>query len=431
MIDLPYESLIAVSYGLLVGFGPAVAVGLLAVGVGLAADRALPLAAGLATIPVAIGTGVAAGIFELSFAPSQGYRIATASIVAGGLGVVATSQGNRIATELPRDRAVPTVRGRTLSADAIDAVDAAGQVTIRPTGSISEFEGYPSPSPGLRTALEEDVWRVPADLPLSELERRLERRLRTDYGLSKVDVAVDGRGRASITAAPPTKGVARTLPEGTRAVTVSGLLPAGIEPGDRVAIEVGTDGNADGVTGGEDPAVEPVRGAVRAISGAGDAVAPNGSVDGAGSTVGGEPRSSLPRRRADTGFDGGRGSLTVVVETADAGRLLEADRYRIAVLPGGDANARARAVEAAALLDEAGRPITALEVPEGGAIDLDAAAPIGVRRDGSWEFAVGNENASDTAAAEPGTRTDDAAGADPPDRVFVAGAAHARAVIDR
>ena len=418
-VDLPYESLFGVSYGLLAGFAPALAVGLVAVASGIVVDRSLPLPVGLATIPVAVGTGVAAGVFEPSTALSDGYRLGMASIVAGALGVVATSQGNRIATELPRDRAVPIVRGRPLAADAIDDIDAMGQVTIRSTGSIREFEGYPSPSPGLRTALATDAWRFPADLRLSELERRLERRLRTDYGLSKVAVAVDGRGRASIAAAPPVKGVARTLPDGTRAVTVAGLLPTGIEPGDRVAISVG-----------DDDADDPIEGEVRAI---GDAD-PAGADDLAGDAAAADDSPALSpssnRHRADTGFDGGRGRLTVIVETGDAGRLLEADRYRIAVLPSGGANARA--VEAAALLAEAGQPITALEGLEDGdtGIDIDAAELLGVRRDGSWEFVGGSADAGDAEAAginaDADTDTDDAAVLEGADRAFLAGTAQNR-----
>lgn len=38
----------------------------------------------------------------------------------------------------------------------------------------------------------------PAGLPLSELERRLEERLRTDYYLAAVAVAIDSRGRTSV-----------------------------------------------------------------------------------------------------------------------------------------------------------------------------------------------------------------------------------------
>ncbi|MBZ6493613.1 hypothetical protein [Natrinema longum] len=355
MAPLPYEALIGISYGLLVGFVPAILVGLAAVGVGIALDRPLPLLVGIVPAPVAVATGIDAGVFAPGF--SHAPRIAMAAVVAGLLGVVTTNQGNRVAAELPQSRSLPVVRGPTLSVDAVDAVDAMGQVTIRPTGAIREFEGYPPLSPELRTTIEDGAWRLPADLQLSELERRLERRLRTEYGLSLVDVSIDGRGRATVAAAPPAKGVATTLSAGTRAVTVSGLLPTGIEPGDRVAIAAGD---------------ESVRGDVLSIDDGG------GSADDRGTAIGSLP---VAHRAATIGFDGGVGRVTVAVETTAATRLLDAPRHRIVVLPSGDNHA----LEAATLLEEAGRAVTSVEL---GGDSRVAAETLGVCSDDQWRFAA-------------------------------------------
>ncbi|GAB3665612.1 hypothetical protein [Halopiger thermotolerans] len=403
MIDLPSESLLGIAYGLLFGFGPALLAGLAAIAVGIGTDRSLPVSAGLATVPVAIGTGIAAGIFDPSAGLEHGSRVAFASTVAGALGIVAVAQGDQIATELPRDRAVPIVRGTALSADAIDAVDAMGQVTIRSAGAIREFDGYPSPSPALRTALAEGAWRFPADLQLSELERRLEQRLRTIHGLSAIDVAVDGRGRATITAAPPTKGVATSLPDGTRAVTVSGLLPTGIESGDRVAIGAVDADSGDG-DGDESAVAATLEGEVLAV--------------GAGEDSSVRSRSdSTEFHAADAGFDGGSGRLTVCVAASDAGRLLAADRYRIAVLPSGDAPA----FEAAALLEEAGRPIRSIGGGDAlggedadGALDADAGEVLAVHS-GEWEFV-----STGTTDAGGDLESADGATAATPTRAFVA-----------
>ncbi|WP_049925476.1 hypothetical protein [Halopiger goleimassiliensis] len=351
MVDLPYESLIGISYGLLLGFVPALLFGLAAVGVGIGRDRSVPLLAGVGTVPIALALGYWIGIFDPSTGLSQTPRLAMGAVVAGVLGVVATNQGNRIAAELPRDRTFPIVRGRALSADAIDSVDAMGQVTIRPTGAIREFDGYPPLSPALRSALEDGAWRFPADLQLAELERRLEQRLESEYGLSMVEVSIDGRGRATIAAAPPAKGVATTLSDGTRAVTIAGLLPTGIEAGDTVAID------ADGRT-----------------------------VEGDVLAVGNRPRSSEmdldlddDYRDAAAGFDGGHGQLTVAVETTAAGHLLESTTHRIAVLPSGDNHE----FEAAALLEEAGHPVTAAEPSDG---SVDSGTILGVHDGTDWRF---------------------------------------------
>lgn len=367
MVDILYESLVGIQYGLLTGFTPALGVGLIASGMGLSSGRRLPILGGALVVALAaVVTGVSIGIFDPTVERSATTRLGFAVTAAGLLGVVATSQGNQIATDLPRDRSGPIVRGKTLSADAIDAIDAAGQVTISSTGAIREYEGYPPLSRPLRTALEDGAWRFPADLQRSELARRLERRLTTEHGLARVDVSLDGRGRATITAAPPEKGVARTLSPGVRAVTVTGLLPTGIEPGDRVTIDTNE------VTVVAD--VLAVESEAYIDNGAG-AIGDH-DVDGAA------PVASRP---TTVGFDGGVGRLTVAVEPADAGRLLEATCYRIAVLPNGDNHEYV----AAALLEEAGRPVTMSEIPDDGSID--SARLLGTCHDGEWQFAIDNE----------------------------------------
>ncbi|ELY96464.1 hypothetical protein [Natrialba taiwanensis] len=356
MVDLPYESLLGVSYGLLAGTASAVLFGLIAAGVGLARDRSVPAATGLLAAPIAAAIVVFGGVHGSGPVLAQAIRLAFVGVIAGVLGVFATSQGAQIATALPQDRTFPIVRGQALSADAIDAVDAMGQVTIRPTGAIREFDGYPPLSPALRTALENGAWRFPADLQLAELEDRLERRLRTDHGLATVRVAIDGRGRATIAAAPPSKGVATTLDDGFRAVTVTGLLPTGLEPGDRVLIS------------GDETTVE------------GTALAIDDETQDATDHEFVAPAADT--QRAAIGTDGGDRRLTVAVETAAADALLESTRHRIAVQPSDDATHN-HALEAATILDDAGQPIT---VRETALAELDPATTIGVRTAGDWHW---------------------------------------------
>jgi len=348
--ELPSEVLVGVAYGLVAGPVPALAIGLFAVAVQAVTGRSVPTLAG-ATVAAgaAIAVGVGMGVFEPAAGASAAPRVGTAAVVAGSLGAVAASAGTRIGTELPREGAVRLVGGETLSADALEAVDAAGQVTIRPAGEIGSFAGYPPPDPALRTALAEDAWRLPADLQLEELERRLERRIRTDHGLSRIDVSIDGRGLATIAAAPSLEGVGTELPAGRRGVAVGGPFPAGIGTGDDVAVDVG-----DGA----------VRGEVLSVH-----------------------RSKRPPSDDCSGgrhLDDGSGDverLVVAVDTADAGRLLaDADR-RVVALP----SRNDPVLEATSLLAEAGHPVRA--------IDLDGATAtppgtIGVRTDGGWQFSV-------------------------------------------
>ncbi len=368
MESVPYESLIGISYGLLAGSSVGAIVGLIALCAGTWLDRRLPVRSGVVVTMVgAVGIGIATGLFEPG--RPNALRIATAAAIAGLLGAVGTNYGNQMATRLPRDRTATLVRGTPLSADALDAVDAVGQVTIRPTGSIREFDGYPPLPPALKTALENGAWRFPADLQLSALESRLEQRLQTEHDLAGVDVSIDDRGRATITAGPPVNDVATALEAGTRAVTVSGLLPTGIEPRDRVAIAT------PGAT---------VQGDVLAVS------------DDTRSdvehqpTAAGDQSSRSGRSGPSGGFDGGFGSLTVAVDSTAAGPLLETETTQIAVLPA-DSN---HEFEAATLLERAGRPITTVEPAE---TPLDAATTLGVRYGEQWEFSA--EPASDADEA--------------------------------
>jgi len=73
-----------------------------------------------------------------------------------------------------------------------------------------------------------------------ELETRLEDWLRTTHDLAAIDVAIDGRGRATITAAPPINDLATDVPSGWRAVSVQTLVPAGIGSGDEVLVSTAT-----------------------------------------------------------------------------------------------------------------------------------------------------------------------------------------------
>lgn len=294
MIGATTELVVGVAFGFVVGVGPAIAAGALAA-VTDCRDRGLPL-------PAAVGIGVflvacngyLVGLFEGGVGRAQVPRIGAAVLVVALLAVFAASQGERVASELPVGADRPTVRKRSLSAAAIDAVDAMGQVRIRTTGGVRDIDGYPPLSPDVRTAIEADAWRLPADLPLSALETRLATRLRTEYDLTAASVSIDGRGRATVAAAPATDGIAASVPDGWRAVSVSAPTPPGLEPG--TAVEV----------------------AARDASTAGTVL----SVDANG------------RSERGTGTDdsvGGHGAVTVAVPATDAAPLLAAERARIAV----------------------------------------------------------------------------------------------------
>ncbi|PGF17072.1 hypothetical protein CP556_13735 [Natrinema sp. CBA1119] len=338
MIETTTELIIGIAFGLVIGIGPAIAVGILGA---VFSDRgsSLPLPASVA-LGVAMATlnGYFVGVLEPGLVRTQLPRLATGTLVVAILTVSAASQGERVASELPFGAGRPTQRNRSLAAAAIDSVDAMGQVTVRTTGRIRDIDGYQSLSPDVRRALEADAWRFPADLPLSALEMRLETRLRTEYELAAVAVSIDGRARATVAAAPESGDTATAVPDGWRAVSISALLPTGLRPGDDVAVHVR----------GASVTATVLSASQRDQSGHGQA-APSLSDDlpvsgpatdsGAGfsegGTIGNGSRPAIgatnaaPRPTAET--VGGDGHVTVAVPSADADSLLAAERARIAV----------------------------------------------------------------------------------------------------
>ena len=192
-------------------------------------------------------------------------------------------------------------------------------------------------------------------------------------------MSVDGRGRATIAAAPVTHGGSRAIPDGMRAVTLSALLPTGIEAGDEVSIEAGE---------------RRVDGTVLAV-GSGHATAERGSDDGAREDDrSADERTSIGAdrglHRAGAGFDGGYGRLSVAVPTVDAGALLERDDGTVIVTPR-ETNHEFQLVT---LLERAGYAVRGVDADdhrsealvEAGDVLATHEATTGDRRGDQWRF---------------------------------------------
>lgn len=387
MISLPVEVLVGISFGILIGIVPAFAVGAIGFGLAYYEDRRLPHAAVVgAALPAAAANGYLIGVVDAGTV--QVPRYAVVALVVVILALYADSQGRALAADAPRSTELTTVRERTLSAAAIDAVDATGQVTISAAGDVRDVDGHPPLAPDVRAALESGSWRLPSDLPLSELQRRLEARLRTEHDLADVSVSIDGRGRASVAAAPSSKELARRIPDGWRAVSIRATLPTGLAPGDEVVVET-AGGKADGVVVG---------------AAANDDRSPDEEATSApgGSDTAVHDATGAIRRAGAT--DGGRGRLTVAVPTADAGVLLAEDRGRVVVEPRGARHD----FEALSLLEGAGTIVRSVFVDESvreALSEADGVRLLGVRRPGSdgdgpseWAFEPGG--ATPEAGAE-------------------------------
>lgn len=274
----------------------------------------------------------------------------------------AHSQGDRMGAEFPRRFTLKGLRERGLSAEAVERVGRFGQVRLRATGEVGDVEGYPPLPDDLRTTIRDGEWTFPADLPLSELERRLAERLRTEHDLAEVTVSIDDKGRATLSAAPPVGALSRRVPPGTRAVSVDVLVPTGIARGDELTVTT-PDGEVEGTTlsarsgSGESKssAVPPV------TTGEPTAESPPGTADEKDGVE--QPPSTTPRAAART--TGGDGRVTVAVPRNSAGTLLGADSAQVQVR----ARGTRREFELLSLLRRDGKRIQRAEIVSGSPFD--------------------------------------------------------------
>ncbi|WP_135667322.1 hypothetical protein [Halorhabdus rudnickae] len=309
------EVILGVSLGGIVGVVPAVAAGI-AGGIvpSLAEYRFIRGTLAVASLLIAgvVATSIGGVAVQLKHVP----RMVTGGSVVVLLTVFGFEQGRRVGSTLRRDGSEPIERGRSLADVAVDAIDASGQVTIRPQGAIRTVPGYPELPGDLQSEIAAERWRLPADLPLSELERRIERQLLLKHDLEAAEVTVNPRGTATVAGAPPASGIARTVPAGQRAVSVQTTVPDGVEPGDEIVVET-EKGTIDGFVLSTDPID------VRA------------KADGDGRRIS-SGETGIPRKAGTVAGDGteqagGRSRVTVAVPTDDIDAVLEADRVTVAV----------------------------------------------------------------------------------------------------
>jgi len=385
--------LLGLYLGLLTGIVPAFVAGSLGflvryfTGVTLPGFGVVVLALSIASVQ-----GGLLGLVEPTIAQSP--RLLVAVLVVLMLALYAHNQGDKLGSELPRRLSLTSLRQRTLSADVVELVGAVGQVTVRPTGEVRDMEGYPPLSPDLRRTLKSGSWRLPADLPLSELEARLEERLRTDHDLADVDVAISERARATIAAAPPSGSLSRRVTAGRRAVSLATLVPTGLDRGDEVTVRTADRSITGTVLSARTEVDEQPATPLEAPAD-----------DDAAATDGGEALEPVvPEPKPNAATAGGSGRVTIAVARREVKALLEADSRRLVVRSRGTS----REFEAFSLVKREGYAVRRLTVGAAGAgveaddVAASAAADVtvlAVRRQGSetggrrhgWVFGPGIE----------------------------------------
>ena len=380
---LPVEVLFGIYLGILTGIIPALIAGVLGFIFKYFTGVTIP---GLGVVVLALAiAGINGGLLALNDetirSSERAPAILTAIIVVLMLSLYAHAQGDKLGASVPKRVSLKQLRERTLSTDVVELVGGRGQVRVSVVGEVGDMEGYPPLPAETRKTIGEGEWTFPAELPLSELERRFAERLTTELELADVAVSIDEEARATVSAAPPTGGLSKRVPKGKRAVSVPALVPTGLARGDVVRV-VTNDVTVEGVllaakSGGKKEEKKP------------DPPAPGGSTP---ATDGGEPKPAPTSATATTA--GGEGRVTVAVDRSEAATLLRAGRGRVLVLSRGTR----REFELTSLLRRAGKRFRRVSVVPGGPLDGHTIGEVGVREtydvsilaarhDGDWTVA--------------------------------------------
>jgi len=382
MATLPVEILYGVYLGVLTGLVPALIAWLLGFGFKYFTGITIP-GLGVVGLGVAIA-GLNGGLLALAdptlTGSSSQLRLTIALLVVLMGTLYAHGQGDKMGAALPRRISLRELTKRTLSADVVELVGSRGQVRISVAGEVGDLEGYPPLPAALRESVSAETWTFPADLPLIELESRVEAALRTEYDLVEVSVTLDERGRATVAAAPPTSGISKALDSGERAVSVEALVPTGAARGDEVTVVADGERYDARLLGVVEPEPEE------------ESDAPTEPATGSASPA---TDDTAPVHHHPTpGATGGRARVTLAADRATATSLLAAGTVRIAVRSRGVR----REFELVGLLRRTGkrfRRVTVSERSDLAGVTLGDAnlreahgvAVLAIRHDGEWVVA--------------------------------------------
>lgn len=354
---LPIDILVGVYLGLLSGIIPAV------VGFGLGflfkyiTGVTLP-GLGVVVLGLAIA-GVNGGLLALNdpaiIRSTNAPILLTALVVVLMMTLFAHNRGDTLGANLPRRLSLRGLRDQTLSKNVIEFVGGRGQARIEIVGEVTDIEGMPPLPDDIRADIRGSEWVLPADLSLEELETQLSDRLRTAHDLSEVNVGIDGEGRATVSAAPPTADISKRVPRGHRAVSVEALIPTGIARGDKVTVH--TAGNQ--ITG---TVVSARSGGTKSPSKSGKENQPATIPDGGTE----DPPENRPTPAPTT--TGGDGRITLAVQLSEVPALMQAQFNEVTAVV--EPRGIRREYELLGLLRRAGHRFDKLTIsPDTGAIE--------------------------------------------------------------
>ncbi|MFD1514780.1 TrkA C-terminal domain-containing protein [Halomarina rubra] len=376
MPSLPVELLVGVYLGLLTGVIPALISWVLGFTVRYFTGISIP-GFGVVVLGLAVA-GVQGGLLALQDPAvlGGGGRVVVAIVVIVMMSLYAHAKGDAMGTTFPKRVSFRALRNRTLSSDLVERVG--GDARVRVHGTVEDIEGFPPASHDLRTRVADFSATLPADLPVRELETRFADRLRGEFDLAEVSVAIDERGRATVGVAPPLSGLSKRVPDGHRAVTVETLVPTGLAPGDEVTVRT------------PETTVEATVLGVPVVTRSDDVE------DGDGD------EADTPQRPPSVEAAGGAGRVTLSVTRSDAPAVLAAETTTLVV----GARGQRREFELLSLLRRAGRRVRRVAVLDGDLAGTTLAeasvrerydvAVLAVRHDGHWQFAPSGETRLET-----------------------------------
>ncbi|RDZ44266.1 potassium transporter TrkA [Haloferax sp. Atlit-10N] len=394
MASLPVEVVYGLYFGILTGLVPAAVAWLLGFGFRYVTGVTVP---GLAVVVLSVAiAGASGGLMALAdptITQSESQvRLTVALLVVLMGSLYAHNRGDAFANDIPRKMSLRKLTERSLSTDVVELVGGRGQVSVTVTGEVGDIEGYPPVPLDIRTSIRNGEWTFPADIPLVELESRFADRLQNEFDLAAVEVRLDERARATVSAAAPVGGLSKRLPTGKRAVSVTALVPTGLARGDEVVVV--TDG-------GTVPA--SVAGVESVVETPSDADEDEDDADA--------PKAAP---RAPTAV-GGEGRVTLAVDRGKVESLLGSDVKRFIVTSRGVR----REFELVSLLRRAGKrfsrlsvraesPLDGVTLGKAGVRDGYGVAVLAVRHGGNWTIAPRGDqeiSAGDTLYAV-GSRSD-------------------------
>jgi len=188
------------------------------------------------SIPMGLGiVGISGGLLALLDQPTP--LSVTRIMVASMILVLATNEGNKLGTRLPR-RKISLI-------SSLRAIGRQDYFTVRipDEREIDDIPGKPRVTVGVKRRLSGTELLLPADLPREELENRVRRRLLTDWGLGDVELELDQRGRFIYFAiSAREQGLSGGLREGFVAFPMRyHAAPSSLASGDFVRIYSGSD----------------------------------------------------------------------------------------------------------------------------------------------------------------------------------------------